>query len=160
MEVEHIPKTVIVTLFGLFEFLCVLFGWQNVAQTFQRFIDRVLQNLPFACAYIDDMLIASQNEQEHISHVRQVFEHFQQYGVVINPLKYIFGCPEVTFLGYHISAEGISSSADKIKSIQDFPVSNTMRQLQAFLGLVHFYCRFLPNCAHVLLPLTIYALVN
>ena len=154
VEPEHIPKTAIITPFGLFEFVRVPFGLRNAAQTFQRFIDQVLQDLPFVCAYIDDVLIASTNEQEHISHVRQVFERFKQHGVVINPVKCAFGQPEVTFLGHHISADGISPSADKVKSIQEFPVPKSMRQLRAFLGLVNFYRRFLPHCAHVLLPLT------
>ena len=95
VEVEHIPKTAIVTPFGLFEFLHVPFSLRNAALSFQRFKDRVLQDLPFVCA-----------EQEHISHVRQVFECFQQYGVVINLLKCVYGQSEVTFLGHHISAEG------------------------------------------------------
>ena len=70
------------------------------------------------------------------------------------PTKVRFRQPEVTLLGHHISAVGISPSADKIKSIQDFPFPNTMRQLHAFQGLVNFYRRFLLNCAHVHLPLT------
>ena len=136
VEAEHIPKTAIVTPFGQLEFLRVSFGLRSAAQAFERFIDRVLLDLPFACAYIHDVLIANQNEQKHISHVRQVFERFQLYGVVINSLKWVFRQPEVTFFGHYISAEGISPSADQIKSIQDFPVPNTMRQLRAFLGLV------------------------
>ena len=60
-----IPKTAITTLFGLFEYVCMPFGLHNEAQTFQRFIDHVLRNLPFCYAYIDDILIASSNPEEH-----------------------------------------------------------------------------------------------
>ena len=69
IELEHIPKRAITTFFfNLFiEFLLVTFGLQNAAQKFQRFIDQVLRDLPFVCAYIDDVSIASQNEQEHKS---------------------------------------------------------------------------------------------
>ena len=59
VEPADIPKTAIITPFGLFEFLRMPFGLRNAAQTFQRFIDQVLQGLPFSYAYLDDLLIAS-----------------------------------------------------------------------------------------------------
>ena len=58
----EVPKTAIITPFGLFEFLRMPFGLHNAAQTFQRFIDQVLQGLPFSYAYLDDLLIASSSE--------------------------------------------------------------------------------------------------
>ena len=154
MEPDHIPKTAITTPFGMFEFVRVPFGLRNAAQTFQRFIDQILRDLPFVCAYIDDVLIASRNMQEHRDHVRQVFGRLKQYGVVLNPSKSTFGQSEVIFLGHHISETGISASPETVKSIRDFPIPAKMRQLRQFLGLVNFYRRFLPLCAQVLLPLT------
>ena len=65
---DDIPKTAIATPFGLFEFLCMPFGLRNAAQTFQRFIDEALHGLDFVYAYIDDLLIASSSESEHIHH--------------------------------------------------------------------------------------------
>ena len=80
--------TVITTPFGLFEFLRVPFGLINAAQSFQRFIDHVLH---FVCAYVDDVLIASSSKEEHIKLVQSIFEHFEKFGVVINPVKCEFG---------------------------------------------------------------------
>jgi len=62
---EDIPKTAITTSFGLYEFLYMPFGLRNAAQTFQRHIDEVLQGLSHCYAYIDDILIASENEEKH-----------------------------------------------------------------------------------------------
>ena len=59
VEPADIPKIAIITPFGLFEFLRMPFGLHNAAQTFQCFIDQVLQGLPFSYAYLDDLLIAS-----------------------------------------------------------------------------------------------------
>ena len=84
-EPADIPKTAIITPFGLFEFL------RNAAQTFQRFIDQVLRGLHFCYAYIDDVLIASASPQEHQEHLRLVFQRLHDYGVVINPNKCQFG---------------------------------------------------------------------
>ncbi|BHF80936.1 Splicing factor 3B subunit 2 [Sparganum proliferum] len=71
---EDIPKTAVTTPFGLFEFIRMPFGLRNAAQTFQRFIDHVLRGLPFVYAHIDDLLVASRNEEEHKEHLVLVFD--------------------------------------------------------------------------------------
>ena len=72
MEPADMPKTAITTPFGLFEFTRMPFGLQNVAQTFQCFMDQVLQGFPFAYDYIDDILVASAAKEEHLVHLRKV----------------------------------------------------------------------------------------
>jgi len=62
---ENVPKTAITIPLGLYEFLYMPFGLRNAAQTFQRFIDEVLQGLPYCYTYIDNILIVSRNEEEH-----------------------------------------------------------------------------------------------
>ena len=69
VEPADIAKTAIITPFGLFEFLRMSFGLRNAAQTFQRFIDMILHGLHFCYAYIDDLLIASHNAEEHETHL-------------------------------------------------------------------------------------------
>lgn len=88
------PKTAVTTPFGLYEFTRMPFGLRNASQTFQRFLDQVLQGLDFAYAYIDDILVASASEQEHLIHLQTVLERLDQYGVIINPTKCVFGAPE------------------------------------------------------------------
>ena len=84
-EPTDIPKTAVVTPFGLFQYLRMPFGLRNAAQTFQMFIDQVLRGLHFCYAYIDDLLIASTSPEEHQHHLRQVFQRLSNFGVVINP---------------------------------------------------------------------------
>ncbi|BHF59506.1 hypothetical protein SprV_0100246500 [Sparganum proliferum] len=122
---EDVPKTAVTTPFGLFEFIRMPFGFRNAAQTFQRFINRVLRGLPFVYAYIDDLLVASRNAEEHKEHLALVFDRLDQFGVVIN-----------------------------VEAIRDIPPPTSKRRLQRFLGMVNFYRRFLPNCADLMLPLT------
>ena len=66
---EDVTKIVITTPFGLFEFLHMPFGLQNVAQTFQHFIDHVLHDFDFVFAYIDNLLVASRDDVEHRHHL-------------------------------------------------------------------------------------------
>ncbi|BHF70007.1 hypothetical protein SprV_0301305600 [Sparganum proliferum] len=151
---EDVPKTAVTTSFGLFEFIRMPFGLRNAAQTFQRFIDRVLRGLPFVYAYIDDLLVASRNAEEHKEHLALVFDRLDQFGVVINPSKCVLGVPSLDFLGHHVDAQGLRPLSSKVEAIRDFPLPTSKRQLQRFLGMVNFYRRFLPNCADLMLPLT------
>ncbi|UYV69028.1 hypothetical protein LAZ67_6002107 [Cordylochernes scorpioides] len=84
------------------------FGLCNAAQTFQRLINEEFQGLDFAYAYIDDVLIASDSENQHVSHLQQLFGRLQDYGLTINETKCTFGQPSVKFLGFIITNAGIS----------------------------------------------------
>ncbi|BHF61467.1 hypothetical protein SprV_0100444100 [Sparganum proliferum] len=151
---EDIPKTAVTTPFGLFEFIRMPFGLRNAAQTFQRFIDHVLRGLPFVYAYIDDLLVASRNEEEHKEHLALVFDRLDKFGVVINPSKCVLGVPSLEFLGHQVDSEGLRPLPSKVDAVRNFPPPTSKRQLQRFLGMVSFYRRFLPNCADRMLPLT------
>ena len=150
---EDIPKTAVTTPFGLFEFVKMPFGLRNAAQTFQRFMDQVLRGLPFAYAYIDDVLIASSTPAEHLKHLRLVFERLASYGIVVNPNKCLFGITELEFLGHNVNRHGITPLPQKVQTVRDFPLPQSQRQLCRFIGLVNFYHRFLPHCANLMQPL-------
>nr|VZI01885.1 unnamed protein product [Spirometra erinaceieuropaei] len=151
---EDVSKTAVTTPFGLFEFLRMPFGLRNASLTFQRFVDRVLRGLPFVYAYIDDLLVASSTAEEHMEHLATVFDRLQQFGVVLNPSKCVFGVPSLEFLSHLVDSHGIRPLPSKVAAIRDFPPPTSKRQLQRFLGMVNFYRRFLPNCADTILPLT------
>lgn len=154
VEPADIPKTAITTPFGLFEFVKMPFGLKNAAQTFQRFIDEVLRGLPFVYAYLDDLLIASSSAEEHLQHLRQLFQRLDDYGLVINPTKCQFGTSSLEFLGHLVDSTGISPLTEKVQAIQDFPPPQSLTKLRKFLGLANFYRRFIPNCGTIMQPLT------
>nr|VZI06174.1 unnamed protein product [Spirometra erinaceieuropaei] len=151
---EDIPKTAITTPFGLFEFIRMPFGLRNAAQSFQRFIDEILRGLPFAYAYIDEILVASSSAEEHASHLRRIFDRFQQHGLQLNVDKCVFGVNSFDFLGHHVDQHGITPLTEKMQCILSFPVPNTLTQLRRFIGLINYYRRFIPHCAAILAPLT------
>ena len=153
VEPSDIHKTAVTTPFGLFEFLRMPFGLRNAAQTFQRFIDQVLRGLSFCYAYIDDLLIASANPEEHKHHLRLVLQRLSDHGIVINPAKSVLGVDQLDFLGHQVDADGIKPLDEKVQAIRDFPKPASHRKLREFLGLINFYHRFIPNCATILEPL-------
>lgn len=150
---EDIPKTAITTCFGLYEFPYMTFGLRNAGQTFQRFVDEMLRGLDFCYAYLDDFLIFSKDQNEHEDHLRQIFTRLQEYGMVINTAKCVFGVSEVSFLGYSISAKGTRPLPDKVEAIKGYPVPKTVRELRRFLGMINFYRRFIPNAVQSQAPL-------
>eukprot|EP00794_Sanderia_malayensis_P011510 gene11510-biopygen9182 len=154
VDLAGIHKTAITTPFGLFEFVRMPFGLRNATQTFQRFIYQVLRGLDFVFAYIDDLLIASSLEDEHLQHIDILFARLTEYGIVLNPAKCAFGASSLDFLGHNISARGISPLRSKVQAIEEFPPSTSLRKLREFLGLFDFYRRFIPNCASIIQPLT------
>jgi len=150
---KDVHKTAVTTPFGLYEFPVMCFGLRNAAQTFQRVINEILRGLDFVFAYIDDVLIASRDEDEHRQHVRIVFERFQRYGIAINPAKCVFAADNMPFLGHVIDKDSCRPNAERITAIHEWPRPNTKKELQRFLGSLNFYHRFIPNAAEMQAPL-------
>lgn len=152
---DDICKTAITTPFGLFEFPYMTFGLRNAAQTFQRFVDEMLKGLSFAYGFLDDILIYSSSQQQHLEHLRQIFQRLAEYGMVINTAKCEFGKTHITFLGHEVSAGGTRPLPDKVKAILDFPTPKTVKELRRFLGMYNFYRRFIPGAAKMQEPLNV-----
>ena len=153
VEPSDVQKTAIVTPFGLYEFVRMPFGLRNAAQTFQRFIDEVTRGLPFTFTYLDDILVASESEQEHEEHLDIVLSRLEEYGLNIRIEKCEFGVSQLRFLGHDISAQGIKPTEEKTEAIMNFPRPETQRKLRQFLGMVNYYHRFIDHAAPILKPL-------
>ncbi|GBM41045.1 Transposon Ty3-I Gag-Pol polyprotein [Araneus ventricosus] len=145
--------TAICTPFGLFESTRMQFGLCNASATFQRFIDEVTRGLPGVYAFVDDILIASKNHEDHYQHLKTLFSRLDEYGLCINVSKCIFGRSTIDFLGFSLSENGIKPLPDKVKSILDFPKPDTLTQLRRFLGIFNFYRCSIPKAAHILAPI-------
>ncbi|BHF69362.1 hypothetical protein SprV_0301240600 [Sparganum proliferum] len=146
-EFEHMPQHRIIRPFER--------PWASTLHMVpKRFIDHVLRGLPFVYAYTDDILVATQNEEEHKEHLAMVFDRIDKFGVITNPSKRVLGVPSLELLGRHFDSEGLRPLPSKVEAIRDFPPLTSKRQLQRFLGIVDFYRRLLPNCADLILPLT------
>ena len=149
-----VPKTAILTPFGLFEFLRMPFGLKNAAQAFQRLMDGILRGVDCCFVYLDDILVASRSAAEHENDLRTVFSLLAANGMAINHKKCVFGASSLEFLGHRVSATGVEPLPDKVKAIANFPTPTDKKELQRFLGMVNFYHRFLPRVARRLAPLT------
>ena len=153
MAQTSIAKTAVITPFGLWEFLRMPFGLKNAAQSFQRLMDGILRDVPFAFVYLDDILVASHSPQEHHQHLQQLFTLLSSNGLIINKAKCVFGADEIDFLGHHVSAAGITPLPDRIAALQNSSAPTDRTSLRRFLGMVNYYHRFLPGIADTLATL-------
>ena len=153
MASDDIAKTAVITPFGLFEFLRMPFGLKNSAQAFQRLMDSVFRDLPFTFVYLDDILVASPDQDSHAVHLNTVFSRLSDAGLALNADKCVLGASEVTFLGHKVSSSGLVPIPAKLDTIQSMHKPSTKVELQRYLGCINFYHRFLPGIAAVLAPL-------
>ena len=154
LEKSAVPKTAVITPFGLFEFLRMPFGLKNAGMTFQRYMDHTFNGLEFVFIYVDDILVASRNRQEHLLHLREIFRRLKQAGLILNLAKCTFSRPSVEFLGHQVCSSGIRPLTAKVEALRRHPKPATVKELQQFLGLLNFYRRFIPGAAKTLAPLT------
>src|SRR5450830_485225 len=154
MAEADIPKTAIITPFGLFEYVYMPFGLKNAAQTFQRLMDRLFRRLPFVFTYLDDNLIASASLTEHWTHLRQFLLVMAENGLQLNPAKCVFAATSLKFLGHRVDTEGVTPLPKNVETIESFPAPSDVKGLQRFLGMVNFYRRFMPGLARIVRPLT------
>ena len=157
---EDKKKTTIVTQFGAFQFERMSFGLCNAAQTFQRFIDTILRNLKTKdnknitlFAYIDDIIVASNDQETHLKDLEALFERLSEYNLKINALKCEFFKDSLEYLGHKVTPSGISPLPSKVEAIKNFPLPETYRQLRRFIGMLQYYNRFLRHAATILAPL-------
>jgi hypothetical protein len=148
-------KTAFRTRYGHYEFLVVPFGLTNAPATFQSYINRALRGLvdDFCIVYLDDILVFSRTEKEHMEHLQLVIERLRRAELYANPKKCEFFRPEVEFLGFLVNKQGIRMDPKRVKSISEWPRPQTYRDIQVFLGFCNFYRRFIYNFSGIARPL-------
>ena len=136
-----IGKTAVITPFGLFIFPRCPFGLKNAGQDFQRMMDAILGDIPFCFVYLDDILVFSNSPEEHMRHLKQIFDLLAENGLVVNRAKCVLGVSELDFLGFHVDQTGIVPLPDKVEAIRATKAPTTVKELQRFLGMVGYYRR-------------------
>jgi hypothetical protein len=108
----------------------------------------------FVVVFIDDILIYSKNEEEHAKHLRIVLTRLREHQLYAKFSKCTFWLEEIQFLGHVLSANGIVVDPSKVKDILEWKPPTTVHQVQSFLGLVGYYCRFILDFSKIVKPIT------
>jgi len=149
-------KTTFRTRYGSFEWLVMLFGLSNAPAAFQRFMNEILIDLLDVCivVYLDDILIYSDNLEEHKQHVKKVLKRLRRHKLYASSSKCYFHWDKIKFLGYIISTNGLQMDKSKVQTIWDWPAPRRVKDVQSFLGFANFYRRFIKDYSELSAPLT------
>ena len=153
MKLEDEWKTAFKTKFGLYEWLVMPFGLTNAPITFMRLMNEVLRAFigKSVVVYYDDILIYSKSMDEHLDHLRAVFNALRDARLFGNLEKCIFCTDRVSFIGYVVTPQGIEVDKAKVEAIQGWPEPKT--QVRSFLGLAGFYHHFVKDFSTIAAPL-------
>lgn len=120
---------------------------------FQKFMETVVQGIPHVGVNIDDMIITCKTDAEHLANLRAVLDRLREYGLRAKRSKCRFMQLRVEFLGYVIDKHGIHPAPGKVEAIVNAPRPKDLTELRAFLGLLNYYGKFLPDLSTRLHPL-------
>jgi hypothetical protein len=131
-----IPKTVFVLRFGLYEYMVMSFGLTNALTYFMYLMNKVFMEYldKFVRVFIDDILVHSKSEEEHL---RLVLQKLRDHKLYAKLSKCEFWLKQVTFLGHIISKGGISVDPSKIQDVLSWNASTSVGEIQSFWGLAH-----------------------
>jgi hypothetical protein len=140
-----IPKTAFITWYGLYEYTVMSFGLTNAPAYFMYLMNKVfMENLyKFVVVFIDDILIFSKNEEDHVEHLHVVLHKLKENQRYAKLSKYEFWLKEVPFLGHIISEGGISVDPSKVKDVLSWKTPQNVSDIRSFLGLAGYYRGFI-----------------
>jgi hypothetical protein len=152
----HEWKTAFRCQYGLYEYRVMPFGLCNAPAVFQALMTEIFRDLLDVCViiYLDDILVFSNSERDHINHVKQVLSRLSENRLFAKLEKCQFHVESVEFLGYIISTSGISMDPSKVGVIRNWPRPQNVRDVQSFLGFANFYRRFIAQFSKIAAPLT------
>jgi hypothetical protein len=108
----------------------------------------------FVVVFIDDILVYSQNEQEHEEHLREVLQMLRDCQLYAKLSKCEFWINEVLFLGHVINQEGLAMDLKKVAAILDWKAPKDARGIKSFIGMVDYYRRYIEGFSKIARPMT------
>ena len=154
MEEADQEKTSFITSQGLFYYKVMPFGLKNAGATYQRLMNKMFahqigRNVQ---VYVDDMLVKSLCEDDHLDDLWETFDTLWSYNMKLNPNKYAFGVTAGKFLGFMVSQRGIEVKLEKIQAIMELEPPSTIKEVQSLSGKIAALNRFVTKMTDKCLP--------
>ena len=153
LDQESQRLTTINTPKGLFSYTRLPFGISAAPSIFQRTLESILQGIPNAAVYLDDILITGPTQKEHVKNLNQVLEKLEGSGLRLKREKCSFFQDSVSYLGHVIDKDGIHPDPKKLQGIVDAPEPQNISELRSYLGMINYYNKFIKNASTLLKPL-------
>ncbi len=141
---------------GFYEWTRLPFGLCNSGATFQKMIEKALHGtLHTDClAYIDDIVVFSRTESEHLEKLARVFDKLKQHGLRLKPRKCRLLQKEITYLGHCISQHGVRKDPEKTSKITDWPTPTCVRDVRRLLGFASYFRKYIKGYATTVAPMS------
>ena len=135
------------TRYGHFKYKGMPFGLGNAPATFQAMMHKILREFldHGVVVDLDNILIYSENEKEHIELVKKVVAKLEEHQLAVSVTKSIFYVESVEFLGYIVEIDGVMMSERKVESVMNWRAPRSVKEVQIFIGFANFYRRFIKN---------------
>ena len=150
-------KVAFTTNQGLFEPQVMFFGLTNSPATFQAMMNDIFKDEireGWVSIYMDNILIHTENNvAKHQKYIHQILQKLEENDLYLKPEKCAFKQQRIEFLGVVLEGGTIQIDPSKIKGVADWPALRTVKDIQAFLGFIGFYCYFIPNNSNIACPL-------
>jgi hypothetical protein len=132
------------------------FGLMNAPSTFQGLMNSIFRPFlrKFVLVFFDDTLIYKNSWEDHVQHVDMVIQILKEKQLYAKLSKCFFGVKEVEYLGHIVSHGGVKVDPNNIKSMMDWSIPKTLKNLRGFLGLTGYYRNFFRNYGRITSPLT------
>ena len=142
-------------MLGFFQCECMPFGLCNAPATFQWLMMNCLRELNYSTClvYLNDVVIYSSTQEEHVEHLCTVRECFRLHGLKLKPSKCEFFKEKIKYLGHSVSLKGVWLSRDNLKTIAKYPESTMYTAIKGFIGLVGHYRCFMKDFTKIVDPL-------
>jgi hypothetical protein len=153
---SDIPKSTFITKYGLYEFTIMSFGLTNAPAYFMYLMNSVFLDYldQFVVVFIDDILVYSQNEQEHEEHLRKVLQRLRDCQLYAKLSMCEFWISEVLFLGHIINRDGLVVDPKKVAVILDWKAPKDVRGIKSFIGMAGYYRHFIEGFSKIARPMT------
>ena len=142
---------------GFYECERMPFGLTNAPATFQRLMENCLGDLHlnWCIIYLDDIIVFSNNPEDHLNRLRGVFDKLEKAGLKLKPKKCRFFKTKITYVGHIVSAKGIETDPKKVEAVKNWTVPKTVLDVRSFQGFTNHYKRFIKGYANVARPLNL-----
>ncbi|MBW0515642.1 hypothetical protein O181_055357 [Austropuccinia psidii MF-1] len=144
------------TKYGSYEYLVMPFGLTNAPASLQNTVNDIFADFLdiFVVVYLDDIMVFSSSEEEHVKHVASVLQRLRDNNLFSKASKCVFHASSVEYLGYVVSSDGLKMDSSKVQKILNWSQPKNIKALQSFLGFANFYCRFIKDYSKKITPLT------
>ena len=152
---ESQAKSAFVVPMGKWQFKRTPFGLSQAPAYFQLLIDQVLMDCgDFAMGYLDDIIVFSKTEEEHLQHLEEIFKRLKHFDLKMKREKSSFFKKHLQYLGHLVSEQGFEPLPEKLEAIRTMPHPKTAKEVKQFLGLIGYYRKFIPRFSDLSRPLT------